>query len=325
MIATLRAAGHEALWAGGCVRDLVLGREPKDYDVATSATPEEVTRCFERTVLVGAAYGVVRVLVENSDIEVATFRTDGGYSDGRRPDQVTWTTAEDDVKRRDFTINGLLGDPLSGGDTPHIIDHVGGLADLESGLIRAIGDPDARFKEDHLRILRAVRFAARLDFEIHEETWAAVVRHGPSLESVSAERIRDELQGMWTEGRPAQALRLLTRSQLLPLALPELVVTDAAIKRLEGAARLSPAVGWATVMLDIGEPGFALPSLGKRLRLSRALSDKMKTIVGTVRTLQRYDTLGLAARKRLLRPPEAEDALIVARLAARADQLDGHA
>jgi len=322
VIRTLRAADHEALWAGGCVRDLVLAREPKDFDVATSATPEEVTRCFERTVLVGAAYGVVRVLIDGAEIEVATFRTDGGYTDGRRPDQVTWTTAEDDVRRRDFTINGLLADPLADGDAPEIIDYVGGLSDLTSRLVRAIGDPDARFGEDHLRILRAIRFASRLDFAIHEETWTAVVRNGESLETVSAERIRDELQGMWTEGRPAHALRLLTEAKLLDLVLPELVDAEAAMSRLERANELSPAVGWATVLLDIPNPTAALPAWGKRLRLSRAVSDRVAVIVRTVRALESYAEMRLAARKRLLRTTEAPDALAVAALAAGADQLE---
>ncbi|HET6496681.1 MAG TPA: CCA tRNA nucleotidyltransferase, partial [Thermoleophilia bacterium] len=162
IVGTLRAAGHEAYFAGGCVRDLVMGAAPHDYDVTTSARPDEVMALFERTVAVGAAFGVVLVILGGREYEVATFRTEGAYSDGRHPDAVAYATAEEDVKRRDFTINGLLYDPVE----ERVIDHVSGRADIERRIVRTIGSPDERFAEDRLRLIRAVRFAARLGFEI---------------------------------------------------------------------------------------------------------------------------------------------------------------
>lgn len=187
----LREAGHVAYFAGGCVRDLLLGLAPKDYDVATDAPPQRVRELFPRTQAVGAAFGVILVKHRRSTVEVATFRSDGAYADGRRPSEVTFTTAEEDAKRRDFTINGLFLDPLDG---DRVIDYVGGQADLKAMLIRAIGDPDRRFEEDHLRLLRAIRFEARLDFRIESHTGDAIRRHAPKLVRVSPERIADELR-----------------------------------------------------------------------------------------------------------------------------------
>ena len=202
VVRTLRDAGHVAYFAGGCVRDLLLGRDPKDYDVATDAPPARVRQLFRNTQAVGAAFGVILVRLNRSTIEVATFRTDGTYTDGRRPDTVTFATAEEDAKRRDFTINGLFMDPLDG---DKVIDHVGGRADLDAKLIRAIGNPDERFAEDHLRLLRAVRFAARLatkhpfksGFSIEQQTAEAIRRHAHELPKVSPERIADELRRMF--------------------------------------------------------------------------------------------------------------------------------
>ena len=258
IIAALRAAGYEAYLAGGCVRDLLLGREPKDYDVATSATPGVVLGMFPRTFAVGAHFGVV--LVATGDVnavgasdaepdqsrylvtEVATFRSDGAYSDGRHPDAVRYTSsAEEDARRRDFTINGLLLDPdrlLPQGLKPGsldefdirtqgrtlraaVIDHVGGLADLEVGVVRAIGQPELRFEEDHLRMLRAVRFAARFGFELDAATAAAMRRLAAKINAVSRERVRDELTKMLTEGHARRAFELLDETGLLAEALPE--------------------------------------------------------------------------------------------------------
>ena len=190
VVGTLRAAGHVAYFAGGCVRDTLLGRVPKDYDVATDAPPDRVRRLFRNTQAVGAAFGVVLVRVRRTPIEVATFRTDGAYTDGRRPDSVRFATAEEDAKRRDFTINGLFLDPM----TNEVIDHVGGRADLDAKLIRAIANPDERFAEDHLRLLRAIRFAARLGFEIEPATADAIRRHAGELSRISPERVTDELR-----------------------------------------------------------------------------------------------------------------------------------
>ncbi|HEX3376754.1 MAG TPA: CCA tRNA nucleotidyltransferase, partial [Candidatus Acidoferrales bacterium] len=200
--ATLRSHGHQAYFVGGCVRDLELGRLPTDYDVCTDARPERVQELFPRNVAVGAKFGVILVLDREPrgqeqdaqqqpvEVEVATFRSDGGYSDGRHPDQVIFSkTPQEDVLRRDFTINGLLMDPASG----EVLDYIGGRADLHAGLVRAIGDPLRRFTEDNLRMLRAVRFAARFGFQIEPETMAAVQSLYPQITQVSYERIRDEL------------------------------------------------------------------------------------------------------------------------------------
>ena len=193
VVRRLRDVGHTAYFAGGCVRDLLLGLTPKDYDVATDAPPQRVRQLFHNTQAVGAAFGVILVRLGPSVIEVATFRTDGAYTDGRRPDTVTFATAEEDAKRRDFTINGLFMDPLDG---DQIIDFVGGRADLDAKVIRAIGNPDERFAEDHLRLLRAVRFAARLGFTIEEVTAEAIRRHAAELPRISPERVGDELRRM---------------------------------------------------------------------------------------------------------------------------------
>lgn len=208
MVHTLRSAGHTAYLAGGCVRDTLLGLSPKDYDVATDAPPESVRGLFRRTAAVGEAFGVVLVYLPKPGrgrhtIEVATFRAEGPYSDGRRPDAVRFTNAEEDAKRRDFTINGLFASPPEGGageDT--IIDFVGGRADLEAGIIRAIGDPSERFGEDYLRMLRAVRFAARMGFAIEPATAQAIRDHAPQLDRIARERIGDEVRRMMSAPPP---------------------------------------------------------------------------------------------------------------------------
>ena len=312
IIAVLRAAGHESYLAGGCVRDLLLDREPSDYDVATSATPDIVLNLFPRTFAVGAHFGVVLVATcDAADAaysageelapphvvtEVAPFRSDGAYSDGRHPDAVRYTTcAEEDVRRRDFTINGLLLDPMKGtGFSPYIngvnnagalapegsllgnlrsavIDHIGGLADLDAGVIRAIGQPVERFEEDHLRMLRAVRFAARLGFQIDFATAAAMRRLAPKIHLVSRERVRDELTKMLTEGRARRAFELLDETGLLAEVLPEI----ARMKGVEQPPQFHPegdvwthtmlllaqldtgcplTLAWAALLHDVGKP-----------------------------------------------------------------------
>jgi poly(A) polymerase len=296
IIAALRTAGHEAYLAGGCVRDLLLGREPHDYDVATSATPDVVLNLFPRTFAVGAHFGVVLVADGDEDgyavTEVATFRSDGAYSDGRHPDAVRYTLrAEEDVRRRDFTINGLLLDPerffpqglkpssLSTQDvraearTLHaaVIDHVNGLADLDAGILRAIGQPAERFEEDHLRMLRAVRFAARFDFQIEAGTAAAIRHLAPKTRAVSRERVRDELTKMLTEGHARRAFELLDETALLAEVLPEVARmkgvaqppqfhpegdvfehTLRLLAQLEAGCPLPLA--WAALLHDVGKP-----------------------------------------------------------------------
>ena len=230
---TLREHGHSAYLVGGCVRDLLLGREPADYDIATSATPHEVMHIFPQTYAVGAQFGVVLVPVlrdtpkgepDNYAIEVATFRSDGAYSDGRHPDEVRFSNdARLDVQRRDFTINGLLLDP----ETAEVLDYVGGREDLQRGIIRTIGDPHQRFAEDKLRMLRAARFAARFGYAIDAQAFAAIRELAPQIHQVSRERVRDEILKMLTEGRARRAFELLDQTALLEQVLPE-------IKKMQG-------------------------------------------------------------------------------------------
>jgi poly(A) polymerase len=221
VVEKLRAAGHQALWAGGCVRDQLLGKTPKDYDVATDAEPERIRDIFgrKRTLAIGAAFGVITVLgpKDAGQIEVATFRRDLGYSDGRRPDAVAFTSAEEDAKRRDFTINGIFFDPVAG----QYHDFVGGQDDLQKRLIRAIGDPHERFAEDKLRMLRAVRFAANFDFEIDPSTLEAVRQRAPDIRTVSAERITAEMRRMLLHESRVRAILELSACGLLREILPE--------------------------------------------------------------------------------------------------------
>lgn len=220
IVRKLRGTGHVAYYAGGSVRDLVRGRVPKDVDVATSARPDDVLKLFPRTYAVGAHFGVIVVVEGGFQFEVATFRSDGVYLDGRHPTEVHFATAEEDAARRDFTINGMFFDPEAG----QVIDFVGGRADLEARLIRAIGNPEQRFTEDRLRMLRAIRFATVLDFEIHPETWDAVVAHAPSIHQISAERIREELVRIFLSPQRARGWDLLDSSGLMQVILPELTV-----------------------------------------------------------------------------------------------------
>jgi poly(A) polymerase len=278
IVRTLRDSGHQAYLAGGCVRDLVLGRSPSDYDVATSATPEFVLNLFPRTFAVGAHFGVVLVAPHNPGAgfvtEVATFRNDGAYSDGRHPDAVRYTTSpEEDVQRRDFTINGLLLDPLRDESNVRaaVFDFVGGLADLDSGILRAIGRPEQRFEEDHLRMLRAVRFAARFNFAIESTTLRAIRSLATRIHAVSRERVRDELTRMLTEGRARRAFELLDETALLHEVLPEIarmkgveqppqyhpegdvwIHTLMLLDQLEPAC--SPTLAWGALLHDVGKP-----------------------------------------------------------------------
>lgn len=215
---TLSEHGHQAYLVGGCVRDLLLQREPADYDVATDAVPARVEELFAGSLTVGAKFGVVIVPRDGAQVEVATFRSDVGYSDGRHPDHVVYSrTAQEDVRRRDFTINGLLMNPATG----EVLDFVGGRDDLRAGVIRTIGDPGLRFTEDKLRLARAVRFAARFGYTIEPQTFAAIRKLAPQIVQVSAERLRDELTKLLTEGAARQGFELLDETRLLSILLPE--------------------------------------------------------------------------------------------------------
>ncbi|HKR28104.1 MAG TPA: CCA tRNA nucleotidyltransferase [Acidobacteriaceae bacterium] len=277
IVLTMRAAGHQAFFAGGCVRDLLLGHEPKDFDVATSATPDVVQKLFPKTLAVGAHFGVILVCDEGGiTTEVATFRHDGAYSDGRRPDAVRFSTdAREDVRRRDFTINGMLLDPIAfeatGDAAAATVDFVGGRDDLAAKILRAIGDPSLRFAEDKLRMLRALRFAARLDLEIEPRTLAAIHHAAAGIGQVSSERIRDELTLMLTEGRARRAFELLDTTGLLRQVLPEAVrmhgvqqppqfhpegdVWTHTMLLLEALPPdASPTLAWGALLHDIGKP-----------------------------------------------------------------------
>ena len=279
VVSELRRCGFQAYLAGGCVRDMLLGLQPTDYDVTTDATPNEVMRIFPETYAVGAQFGVVLVpipkegdgaaLEHRHPIEVATFRSDGVYSDGRHPDQVQYSKSpEEDVQRRDFTINGLLMDPLDG---DRVLDFVGGRADLSAGVVRAIGNPKRRFLEDKLRMLRAVRFAARFGYAIDSPTFAAIQKLSPTIDQVSRERVRDELTKMLTEGHARRAFELLDRTGLLKEVLPEIVrmrgVEQPPQFHPEGdvwihtmmlleqlPANCSRTLAWGALLHDVGKP-----------------------------------------------------------------------
>ncbi|MDQ3198671.1 MAG: CCA tRNA nucleotidyltransferase [Verrucomicrobiota bacterium] len=232
MVDRLRAAGHVAYFAGGCVRDLVRGQAPKDIDIATDARPEDVQKIFRRTYAVGAHFGVVVVLESEMQFEVATFRADGAYLDGRHPTAVHFSSPEEDARRRDFTINGMFYDPPN----DKVIDFVGGRADLEARLVRAIGDPAQRFAEDRLRLLRAVRFATVLEFEIETLTWDAIVPASHTIGQISAERIREELVRIFLSPQRVRGWDLLDASGLMKQVLPEV----AAMKGCEQPPQFHP-------------------------------------------------------------------------------------
>lgn len=267
VLTRLREANHQAYFVGGCVRDMVMGREPKDYDVATSARPDEVQALFPESVMVGAQFGVVMIPREAGVVEVATFRSDGAYSDGRHPDEVHYTqSAEDDVRRRDFTINGLLFDPLE----TKVIDFVGGRADIQARRIRTIGLPPDRFREDHLRMLRAVRFAARFGFALDPALLAAIQEQHSLIANVSYERVRDELSKILTEGAARRGFELLDETGLLAIVLPEVKALQGVeqppqfhpegdvwthtLMMLEGMVNPSPTLALSVLLHDVGKP-----------------------------------------------------------------------
>ena len=247
-------AGEESLLAGGAVRDLLLGRPAHDFDLATSAPPDRVSELFERTVLVGAQFGVVRVIEEGEEVEVATFRADLEYRDGRRPEAVRFTNPREDAIRRDFTINGLFYDP----ETEEVIDYVGGLDDLALGRLRAIGDPLRRFREDRLRLMRAIRFAVTLGFPIEEETWEAIRSEASSIGDVSAERIRDELEKMLVHPRRELGYHLLSDAGLMVEILPEVEAMRGVVQPPEFHPEGDVHIHTGLVLSHLKAPTFAL-------------------------------------------------------------------
>ncbi|MGH9465790.1 MAG: CCA tRNA nucleotidyltransferase [Terriglobales bacterium] len=347
IVTRLREGGFQALYAGGAVRDRLLGLPAQDFDVATDATPDAIMRLFPRHAAVGAAFGVVLVHEPEASIEVATFRTDGSYPDGRHPQAVAYaSSAREDVLRRDFTINGLLLDPLSG----DILDFVGGRADLEARFIRAIGDPERRFAEDRLRLLRAIRFAARLDFAIEPATWDAIQRHAGEIGRISAERVRDEIVKMLTGGRARRSLELLAGSGLLAQVLPEVAAMQGVeqppqyhpegdvwthtLMMMEALPHpVSPALALGVLLHDVGKPktfrrapdrirfdnhaavGAAMAAaIAQRLRLSGADTDEVVALVAEHMKWPELPRMRESTRKRFLRQPHIEDQIELLRL-----------
>ncbi len=346
----LRRNGFQALLVGGCVRDLLLGREPADYDITTDAPPSAVLELFPESIAVGAQFGVVLVQQEGAKVEVATFRSDVGYSDGRHPDRVVYArTPEEDVQRRDFTINGLLMRP----ETGEILDHVGGQADLRAGILRAIGEPARRFAEDKLRLLRAVRFAARFAYAIDPATFAAVQQHAPEIVQVSAERIREELTKLLTEGAARRGFELLDESRLLEAVLPE-------VARMQGVAQppqyhpegdvwihtrmmleqlpagTPPTLAWGVLLHDVGKPptfrsaaetgdrirfdghvevgSRMAEEICKRLRFSHDDSQQIAALVANHLRFKDVGQMRVATLKRFLRLPRFDEHLELHRL-----------
>src|SRR5262245_54129823 len=309
IIQKLRQHGHEAYLVGGCVRDMVLGIDPSDYDIATSAHPEQVVSIFPRTQAIGAQFGVVLVIHRGHPFEVATFRSDDAYVDGRRPTGVSFTNAQRDVLRRDFTINGLLYDPIS----KEILDYVSGRQDIEDRVIRAIGDPRQRFEEDKLRVLRAVRFGARLGYTIADDTWAAVRQMAPLIHQVSSERIREELVRILTEGEAARGVRMLEEAGLRHEILPEVHWSE----QLDRALRLlnrGAEPDFAMAVLLHETPPAEVIRIVERLKFSRAEMQHTVSLVENLPKFATVDQLSTSALKRFFRLPRFADHLELARI-----------
>ncbi len=313
----LRKAGHEALLAGGCVRDMLLGRRPKDHDVATDATPQRVMQLFRRRREVGAQFGVVIVGLGGQWIEVATFRSDLAYTDGRHPQRVAFSDARQDALRRDFTVNGMFYDPIA----KRVIDYVGGQADLRRGIIRAIGDPALRFREDHLRMVRAVRFATQLDFRIHRATDQAIRHAAEQIRRISAERVRDELAMILVSPRRADGVGLLARTRLLPHLWTgdsrppaSVKLSQAVLERLP--RRCSFEVGLAALLIA-SQPGHA-NRICRALACSNPTRKAVVWLLEKQSTLQKEAQLELADVKQLMQHPYFHEllALVRARLLA---------
>jgi len=367
IVRTLRERGHQAYFAGGCVRDLLLGCEPADFDVATDATPRQVMQIFPETLAVGEQFGVVLVPLQLDDrtvtgedarrstreraIEVATFRSDAGYSDGRHPDEVRFSKdPREDMQRRDFTINGMMLDPA----TNEILDFVGGRDDLKAGIVRAIGEPERRFGEDKLRMLRAVRFAARFDYQIDPATFAAIQKLAPQIHQVSCERVREELTRMLTEGRARRAFELLDTSGLLREVLPEIaamkgveqspqyhpegdvfVHTLLLLEKLQAgcSVSVSKTLAWGALLHDVGKPptfrvapdrirfdghvevGVKMAAeICRRLRFSNYETDQILALIDNHMRFADVQRMKQSTLKRFLRLPAFEEHLELHRM-----------
>ena len=361
IVRSLQEAGYQAYFVGGCVRDMILGREPADYDVATDATPDQVMQIFPETYAVGAKFGVVLVPApshnanENEVVEVATFRSDVGYSDGRHPDQVRYSKdPREDVERRDFTVNGLLLDPVK----DEVLDFVGGRKDLNAGIIRAIGEPERRFAEDKLRMLRAVRFAARFGYAVEPLTFAAIQKLAPQIHQVSRERVRDELSKMLTEGQARGAFLMLDQTGLLREVLPEI----SAMKGLEQPPQFHPegdvfvhtlllldklpqpcppTLAWGALLHDVGKPAtFRLApdrirfdghvdvgikmteEISRRLRFSNDDAAQILALVGNHMRFAQAQQMKESTLKKFIRMPHFEEHLELHRMDCQASHGD---
>jgi poly(A) polymerase len=347
----LHAAGHQAYLVGGCVRDLLLGRPAKDFDVATDAPPHRLRELFPRSERVGAHFGVCLVRGDGAHVEVATFRSDFDYADGRRPERVRFETdPRQDALRRDFTINALLLDVRSG----EILDFTGGRADLEAGIIRAIGDPEVRFQEDHLRLLRAIRFAARLRFTIEPETMAAIQRRRRLIRNVSGERVRDELVRILTEGGARRGLELMDETGLLNEILPEVAamkgveqppeyhpegdVWTHTLLMMEKLEDPEPTLAMGALLHDVGKPatfrvaerirfdghveaGVELArGILRRLRFSNDQCERIEALIANHMRFKDAPNMRDSTLKRFLRMPHFEEHLEL----HRADCLASH-
>jgi poly(A) polymerase len=346
----LQDHGHQAFRVGGCVRDILPHRDPADYDVATNATPQEVLKLFPHGLDVGAQFGVILIRRDSLKVEVATFRSDVGYSDGRHPDQVIYSqTPEEDVQRRDFTINGLL----MRHDTGEVLDFVGGRADITAGIIRAICEPSRRFAEDKLRMLRAVRFASRFGYTIEPETFAAIRTHASEIHIVSAERIREELTKLLTEGAARRGFELLDELGLLAELLPEIAAMKGVpqppqfhpegdvlihtLLMLQGLpSGVSPTLAWGVLLHDIGKPptfrsanetgdrirfdghvdvGVRMADeLCRRLRFSNEDTEQIKALVANHMKFKDVAQMRQSTLKRFVRLPQFEEHLELHRL-----------
>jgi poly(A) polymerase len=346
----LRGSGYQALLVGGCVRDVLLGREPADYDATTDATPDEVMKLFPESVAVGAPFGVMLIPRDGLKVEVATFRSDVGYHDGRHPDRVVYSkTPEEDVKRRDFTINGLL----MRHDTGEVLDFVGGQADLKAGIVRAIGEPSRRFTEDKLRMMRAVRFAARFGFEIEMATFRAIRRHARGIHQVSPARLREELTKLLTEGSAQRGFELLDETWLLQQVLPEIAAMKGVPQppqyhpegdvwihtrmMLDGLpAGSSPTLAWGVLLHDVGKPPTFRPAsetgdrirfdghvevgvrmaegICRRLRFSNEETAQILALVDNHMRFKDVESMRTSTLKRFVRQPHFDEHLALHRL-----------
>ena len=321
IVAKLRRCGYDAFFAGGWVRDFLLGRRAKDIDIATNALPETIQELFPSSRAIGAAFGVVQVWRYGHAFEVATFRCDHDYRDGRHPEKVTFSTAEVDASRRDFTINGLFYDPMA----KRLIDYIGGHDDLRQKIIRAIGDASRRFAEDKLRMLRAIRFACELGFSIERETWNAVRHHSSDIFAVSRERIRDEFLKVITGPDPGRGLDLLLESGLLTRILPEIArsqnetVYTAARDTISSLSRPSPSLAMGALMYRFGTP-VEIESICRRLKMSNEEIARTVDMVSSRDVFDNPDAVPKSTRIRMLRKPNPNDHLQLLRACLLADR-----